>query len=49
MSRSSFAGQSRPEKIIMANARLTLFTRQEIIESFYTQAQRMQEIAMERC
>ncbi|KAK3796709.1 hypothetical protein RRG08_037474 [Elysia crispata] len=36
MSRSSFADRSRPEKTIMANSRPRLFTRQEIIESFYT-------------
>ena len=36
MTRSSFADRSRLEKTIMANARPRLFTRQEIIESFYT-------------
>ena len=36
MTRSSFADRSRLQKTIMANARPRLFTRQEIIESFYT-------------
>ena len=36
MTRSRFPDRSRPEETIMANARPRLFTRQEIIESFYT-------------